>query len=115
MVFEGNWGVMQAVERLSEWTALGTHLQARLFMGKKRIGNVKMDVSLTSKDSAKTVTAQWDSLRYVQYVHTSDLSDIYRCLYSTVHVLVERRIASYYINGYIMINLIMNIQVMKFL
>ena len=81
---------MQAVERLSEWTALGTHLQARLFMGKKRIGNVKMDVSLTSKDSTKTVTAQWDSLRYVQcspYI-LSALSDLYRCLYSTVYVLV---------------------------
>jgi hypothetical protein len=57
---------MQAVERLSEWTALGTHLQARLFMGKKRIGNVKMDVSLSSKDNTRTVTAQWDSLRCVQ-------------------------------------------------
>jgi hypothetical protein len=64
--FKGNWGVIQAVERLSEWTALGTHLQARLFMGKKRIGNVKMDVSLSSKDSTKTVTAQWDSIRLVQ-------------------------------------------------
>lgn len=107
--------MMQAVERLSEWTALGTHLQARLFMGKKRIGNVKMDVSLTTKDSAMTVTAQWDSLRYVQFVHTRDLSDLYRCLYSTVHVLVERRIASYYTNGYTMINLNMNIEVRKFL
>jgi hypothetical protein len=80
--FEGNWGVMQAVERLSEWTALGTHLQARLFMGKKRIGNVKMDVSLTSKDSARTVTAQWDSLRYVQcrpYMQATYLTSIDAC------------------------------------
>jgi hypothetical protein len=89
--FEGNWGVMQAVERLSEWTALGTHLQARLFMGKKRIGNVKMDVSLSSKDSTRTVTAQWDSLRYVQcrlciqviYLTSIDASTI-QCM----HVLV---------------------------
>ena len=61
----GNWGVLQAVERLSEWTCLGTNLQARLFMGKKKFANIAMEVSLSRKDNAKTISAQWDSLRYV--------------------------------------------------
>lgn len=61
----GNWGILQAVERLSEWTSLGTHLQARLFMGKKRAAAVKLDVPLTVKDDEKAITMQWDGLRCV--------------------------------------------------
>lgn len=79
---EGNWGVLQAVERLSEWTSLGTNLQAKLFMGKKKFANMAMEVSLSRRDNAKTISAQWDSLRYVlhctvlycAYMHESSLT-----------------------------------------
>jgi hypothetical protein len=60
---KGNWGILQAVERLSEWTSLGTHLQVRMFMGKKRAAAVKLDVPLTVKDDERMITMQWDGLR----------------------------------------------------
>lgn len=59
----GNWGILQGVDRLSEWTSLGTNVQARLFMGKKRTVNMKIDCPLSRKDVESVVSSQWDALR----------------------------------------------------
>lgn len=61
----GNWGILEAVSILSEQGGLGTYIQARLFMGKKRSIKTKVDVSLSRKDTANTIQSQWDALRYL--------------------------------------------------
>lgn len=60
----GNWGILEAVTILSERGGLGTYIQARLFMGKRRSIKTKVDVSLSRKDSAAMIQSQWDALRY---------------------------------------------------
>ena len=42
---------------------LGTNLQARLFMGKRRTAKTKLDVTLSRKDDAEMITNQWDALK----------------------------------------------------
>ena len=59
----GNWGILQATERLSEWTGLGTGLHARLFMGKRRTVKTKIDVPLSRKDDSSAVVGQWEALK----------------------------------------------------
>ena len=59
----GNWGIQQAVERLSELAGLGSTVRARLFMGKAKTAKSKLDAPLTRADGADAITAQWDRLR----------------------------------------------------
>ena len=59
----GNWAVLQAVQRLSEWTNLGSHFKARLFMGKRKNKKQVLDVGLSAKDSEDAISNQWAALR----------------------------------------------------
>eukprot|EP01033_Poteriospumella_lacustris_P006589 gene6589-4747_t len=59
----GNWGILEAVSRLSEGNMLGTTISARLFMGKKKTSKSKVDVPLSRKDSDATIANQWDTLK----------------------------------------------------
>lgn len=59
----GNWGILEAVSILSERFGLGTMIQARLFMGKKKTRQSKVDVPLSSKDKTVQIESQWDALK----------------------------------------------------
>lgn len=58
----GNWAIISCIQRLSEVTALGSCVKARLFMGKKRLSKQKIDVALSKKDSEDVIKSQWDTL-----------------------------------------------------
>lgn len=61
----GNWGLLQAMERLNSDLNLsvGHSTSIRLFMGKKKTPRTKIDVSLSKKDTEETIRSQWDALR----------------------------------------------------
>lgn len=56
----GNWGIIQAFEKLSEKYSLGTMIYAYSLMGKSKL---KIEVPLSIKDSESTINSQWDKLR----------------------------------------------------
>ena len=63
----GNWGILQAVARMSTECAepsLGKDgVQARLFLGKKKMKTSKIDVPVARTDDASKIASQWDALR----------------------------------------------------
>lgn len=63
----GNWGILQAVARMSSELSdpsLGKEgVQARLFLGKKKLAKSKIDVAVSRKDGEEEVARQWDALR----------------------------------------------------
>lgn len=59
----GNWGIISAVSKVSEYSSLGTTVEATLFMGKKSSKRSKIDYALSKKDSEVTIATQWDALR----------------------------------------------------
>lgn len=63
----GNWGILQAVSKMSTELAepsLGKDgVQARLFLGRKRLAKSKIDVAISRKDREEDVARQWDALR----------------------------------------------------
>jgi hypothetical protein len=60
----GNWAILQGVSRLAENCQLGpSAVQGKLFMGKRRNKQQKLDVALLSSDNDDTVRTQWDALR----------------------------------------------------
>mmetsp|Transcript_18048 Transcript_18048/g.30318 ORF Transcript_18048/g.30318 Transcript_18048/m.30318 type:complete len:502 (+) Transcript_18048:29-1534(+) len=59
----GNWGILDVTKRLSEEYSLGSYINARLFMGKKKTSKSKIDIAISSSDSPETITSQWDALR----------------------------------------------------
>ncbi len=62
--FIGNWGIIDAIAKLSDMNGFGTLISARLFMGKKRSIKSKIDIPLSVKDSKEIIDNQWASLRY---------------------------------------------------
>lgn len=59
----GNWGILQVAERISDWAGLGSTFQSRLFMGKRRAGKQKLEVSLSKSDSIEIIQTQWEALK----------------------------------------------------
>jgi hypothetical protein len=63
----GNWGILQGITKMSaelSEPSLGKDgVQARLFMGKKKLAKSKIDVAVSRKDDDVAVQLQWDSLR----------------------------------------------------
>ena len=60
----GNWAILQGVNKLAENCALDpSAVQGKLFMGKRRNKQQKLDVAILSSDNDETVRLQWDSLR----------------------------------------------------
>eukprot|EP00730_Choanoeca_flexa_P000923 TRINITY_DN10399_c1_g3_i1.p1 TRINITY_DN10399_c1_g3~~TRINITY_DN10399_c1_g3_i1.p1 ORF type:complete len:217 (+),score=52.05 TRINITY_DN10399_c1_g3_i1:826-1476(+) len=58
--FFGNWGIVAAAKRISEWKQVTMH--ATLFMG-KGVRGASIPVRLLRKDSPETVQQQWEALR----------------------------------------------------
>jgi hypothetical protein len=63
----GNWGILQGVTKMSaelSEPSLGKDgVQARLFLGKKKLAKSKIDVAVSRKDDDAAIQSQWDSLR----------------------------------------------------
>lgn len=60
----GNWAILQGVSRLAENCQLGpSAVQGKLFMGKRRNKQQKLDVALLNSDNDDSVRTQWDALR----------------------------------------------------
>lgn len=62
----GNWGILQATRKLSEYHSLGTSIEATLFMGKSK--SVKLEHVLSKADSDGAIAAHWDYLRLIRYI-----------------------------------------------
>jgi hypothetical protein len=61
----GNLAVLQVVQKIAEWTDLGSAFQAKLFMGKPISKKQLIEVPISKKDTVDNVTQQWGALRLV--------------------------------------------------
>jgi hypothetical protein len=59
----GNWGILQCVQKLAQWTGLGSSLEANLFMGKKLNKMQKVAHPLSKNDDSSMIGSQWAALR----------------------------------------------------
>lgn len=59
----GNWAILQGFERMAEFAELGSRVQARLYMGKRRTVKQKLEVPLSIRDTEDIIQQQWDSLK----------------------------------------------------
>jgi hypothetical protein len=59
----GNWAIILGMQRMSEYADLGSRVQARLYMGKKRSTKQKIDIPISSRDSEEIIEQQWNSLK----------------------------------------------------
>ena len=59
----GNWGIISGVSKLNEWADLGSMMQVKLFMGKSKLKNSKIENVLKNSDDERTILKQWDALR----------------------------------------------------
>lgn len=59
----GNWGILDAIASLSDQFGYGDYLNARLFMGKKKLTKSKIDFPINKKDSDDLIQLQWEGLK----------------------------------------------------
>lgn len=59
----GNWAIILGIQRMAEYAELGSRIQARLFMGKKRSIKQKIEIPISVRDSEEIIEQQWNSLK----------------------------------------------------
>jgi hypothetical protein len=59
----GNWAILSGTQRMAEFAGLGSRVQARLYMGKRRTVKQKLEVPLSIRDTEDIIQQQWDRLK----------------------------------------------------